>query len=232
MTDIKNCLFGEKSTLKMKIRTSTDLLDYISGEWSWRRKELTALRSNIHSSRAFAKNTALRSGIALLYAHWEGFVKNVATAYLELVSRQKLPYGSLKDNFWAIAIKNELNSFEESKKASIHNRIVYDIKSMDAVRSSIPYENVIKTNSNLKSDIFVEIMSAIGLDYSYFESDFQMLDSVLLEMRNKIAHGDNAAISLDEVRFDEIYDIIIKMMETFRAEVENAAVNKSYLRTN
>lgn len=216
----------------MKIRASTDLLEYISKEWSWRRKELTALRSNIHSSRAFAKNTALRSGIALLYAHWEGFVKNVATAYLELVSRQKLPYERLKNNFWAIAIKNELNSFEESKKASIHNKIVCNIKAMGAVKSSIPYENVIKTNSNLKSDIFVEIMSVIGLEYSHFESDFQMLDSVLLEMRNKIAHGDNAVISLDEMRFDEIYDVIIKMMEMFRTEVENAAIRKSYLRTN
>lgn len=216
----------------MKIRASTDLLEYISEEWSWRRKELTALRSNIHSSRAFAKNTALRSGIALLYAHWEGFVKNVATAYLELVSRQKLPYERLKNNFWAIAIKNELNSFEESKKASIHNKIVCNIKAMGAVKSSIPYENVIKTNSNLKSDIFVEIMSVIGLEYSHFESDFQMLDSVLLEMRNKIAHGDNAVISLDEMRFDEIYDVIIKMMEMFRTEVENAAIRKSYLRTN
>lgn len=216
----------------MKIRASTDLLEYISEEWSWRRKELTALRSNIHSSRAFAKNTALRSGIALLYAHWEGFVKNVATAYLELVSRQKLPYERLKNNFWAIAIKNELNSFEESKKASIHNKIVCNIKAMGAVKSSIPYENVIKTNSNLKSDIFVEIMSVIGLEYSHFESDFQMLDSVLLEMRNKIAHGDDAVISLDEMRFDEIYDVIIKMMEMFRTEVENAAIRKSYLRTN
>lgn len=216
----------------MKIRTSTDLLDYISEEWSWRRKELTTLQSNIHSSRAFAKDIALRSGIALLYAHWEGFVKNVATAYLEYVSRQKLPYGDLKDNFWALAIKNDLKSFDESKKASLHNRIVAEIKSMDSEKSSIPYENVIKTNSNLKSDIFVEIMSAIGLDYSSFENDFNMLDSVLLEMRNKIAHGDNAAISLDEIRFNEIYSIIIKMMEAFRTDVENAAVNKCYLRTN
>lgn len=76
----------------MKIRTLNDLQDMIDAEMAWRKKELYALKSNIQSSRAFAKETALRSGIALLYAHWEGAIKNIAYYYLIFVSYQKIPY--------------------------------------------------------------------------------------------------------------------------------------------
>lgn len=68
----------------MKIRTIDELQDYVDKEMSWRRKELSAVKSNIFAAKEFAKNTALRSGIAMLYAHWEGMIKNIATAYLVL----------------------------------------------------------------------------------------------------------------------------------------------------
>ena len=76
----------------MKIRTIDELQDYIDREMSWRRKELSAIKSNIFVARKFAKNTALRSGIAILYAHWEGMVKNIAMGYLSYVSNQRLKY--------------------------------------------------------------------------------------------------------------------------------------------
>lgn len=60
----------------MKIRTIDELQDYVDKEMSWRRKELSAIKSNIFVAKEFAKNTALRSGIAILYAHWEGMIKN------------------------------------------------------------------------------------------------------------------------------------------------------------
>ena len=44
----------------MKIRTEEEFQDYLDKETSWRKKELTAVKANIASSRKFAKNTALR----------------------------------------------------------------------------------------------------------------------------------------------------------------------------
>ena len=80
----------------MKIRTENDLQDAIDSELAWRKRELSAVRSNIASARKFAKDTAIRAGIALLYAHWEGSIKNVAAYYLEYVATLKLPYRQLK----------------------------------------------------------------------------------------------------------------------------------------
>ena len=213
----------------MKIRTIDELQDYIDKEHSWRRKELTTIKSNIFVSRSFAKNTALRSGIALLYAHWEGMIKNVATAYLSYVSAQKLYYRDLKNNFWSIVLKNNLEAFDDTRKSSKHNRIVRNIRNMGDQKANIPYEDIIKTKSNLNSSIFKEIMETIGLDYSQYEGNFKLLDEVLLKMRNEIAHGEKPEyMDLDEERFNEIYDKITNMMNMFNTQIINAACLKEF----
>ena len=215
----------------MKIRTIDELQDYIDKELSWRRKDLSAIRSNIFEARKFAKDAALRAGIAMLYAHWEGFIKNIATAYLSYVSLQKKYYYELKENFLAISVKNSLREFDETKKSSRHNSIIKDIRQLEKKRSNIPYENIIKTNSNLNSVIFMEIMETIGLDYSKYESNFKLIDEVLLKMRNEIAHGEKVEyIDLDQDRFDEIYGKVVGMINLFSIQVSNAASQKEYLK--
>ena len=213
----------------MKIRTIEEFQDYVDKEYSWRRKELSAIKSNIFEARAFAKSTALRSGITLLYAHWEGIIKNIATAYLSYVSLQRLYYRDLKNNFWSIAIKSDLISFDETRKSSRHNLIVSKIRTMENQRSNVPYEDIIKTKSNLNSDVFIEIMETIGLDYFPYEGNFKLLDEVLLKMRNEIAHGEKPEyIDLDEKRFDEIYEKITGMMDVFVNQVLNAVYLKEF----
>lgn len=213
----------------MKIRTKEEFQDAVDNETSWRKKELSAINSNIVSARKFTKNTALRSGIALLYAHWEGLIKNVASYYLSYVSFQNLTYAELKPNFLAVSIKEGLKSFDSSNKASIHNYIVRSVKIKEQEKTKIPYENVIKTNSNLNSSVFIEIMETIGLDYSQYQSSFNMLDEVLLKMRNEIAHGEKTeSISLDQDRFEEIYSVITELMNKFVTQITNAVYLENY----
>ena len=214
----------------MKIRTEEEFQDAVDKETSWRKKELSALKSNIASARNSAQETALRAGIALLYAHWEGLVKNTASYYLCYVSFQRKTYGELKLNFLALSIKEELKYFDSSNKASIHNRIVADVRGLENRSSKIPFDGIIKTNSNLNSEVFVEIMETLGLNYDQYKCDFVLLDSTLLKMRNEIAHGEHVEyISLDKNRFDEIYDRITGMMNKFVSQVSNAVILKEYL---
>lgn len=213
----------------MKVRTVNDLQDLIDEEMSWRKKELSAIRANIKTSRSFAKDTAIRAGITLLYAHWEGAIKNIAEYYLCYISTLKLPYNELNNNFLAVSVKNELQTFIETNKSTQHKRIVDSIFSMQSQSSKIPYVGIIKTNSNLNSTIFVEIMTLIGLDYCRYESSFKLIDEVLLKMRNGIAHGEKLElIDLDEERFDEIYIIITGLISDFSNQVSNYASQKLY----
>ncbi|MCU6720229.1 MAE_28990/MAE_18760 family HEPN-like nuclease [Porcipelethomonas ammoniilytica] len=217
----------------MKIRTINNLQDAIDSEMAWRKKELSALKSNIQSSRSFAKETALRAGIALLYAHWEGAIKNIAYYYLVYVSFQKVPYNKLKNNFLAVTLKQKLLQFEETNKTTLQTAIINSIFEISNEPSQIPTEKIISTNSNLNSAIFNEIMCTIGLKTDYYEQSYKMIDEVLLNMRNNIAHGERLEnIDLDEKRYNEIHDIIFDLINHFSVQVLNAACLNIYLAEN
>lgn len=215
----------------MKIRTINDLQDAIDAEMAWRKHELSTIRENVASARKSAKDTAIRAGIALLYAHWEGAIKNIATFYLEYVAMLKLPYGEIKPNFLAISLKYNLKTFEESNKSTIHTRIVTEVINSRDVKSKIPVDGIIKTNSNLNSEIFVEIMATIGLDCSAYESSYKLIDSILLDKRNKVAHGERIeSLDLDETRYYEIHEKVRNLILQFADQVSNAACLKQYLK--
>lgn len=214
----------------MKIKTILDLQDAIDNEMGWRKKELSAIRANINSSRSFAKETALRSGIALLYAHWEGTIKKIAYFYLVYVSNQKVTYDKLKPNFLALALKRELSELIKTKKVSLHTSFIEKFNQQQNMMAKIPTEGVIDTKSNLNSEVFLEIMCTIGLDQSIYENDFKLIDEVLLNMRNRIAHGEHLdEISLDENRYNEIHIKIFNLINQFSIQVSNAASQKLYL---
>ena len=214
----------------MNLRTLTQLQDAIDSEMAWRRKELFAIKANIKSARKFAKETALRAGIALLYAHWEGAIKNIASHYLIYVSNKRLTYSELKSNFLAISIKADLGVYESTGRASSQTRIIDLVFAKQSEASRIPKKGIIKTNSNLNSKVFAEIMAAIGLDSSVYEVHYKLIDEVLLNMRNKIAHGEKieVALSLDENRYDEIHDQMLDLIDLFSVQVLNAAIMEDY----
>jgi len=214
----------------MKIRTLQELQEKIDYELGWRKRELTTVKFLIKDRRRHAKDTALRSGIALLYAHWEGSIKNLATFYLSYVSNLRLNYNSLKTNFFAIHIKSQINNLKDTNKSTFQTEILNEIFSKYSQKSQIQHEGIIKSASNLNSHIFIEIMSTIGLDHSEYDSFFHLIDDSLLCMRNKVAHGDRLeSLSLDEFRYSEIHEKIINLIEKFANQIFIAAQNKHYL---
>lgn len=215
----------------MKIRTVENLQDAIDADMGWRKRELTAIKANIQAARNFAKDTALRSGIALLYAHWEGAIKNIAYHYLTYVSSLRLPYSELKLNFYAIALRSDVDRFTVTSKASLQTKVVSDVFANYGQTSKIPQEGIIRTNSNLSSQLFVEILHTIGLNIEIYENYFNLIDEVLLGMRNKIAHGERLeSLSLDESRYNEIHNKIFFLIDQFAIQVSNAAITKQYLK--
>lgn len=173
-------------------------------------------------------NALLRSGVALLYAHWEGYIRTAATSYLEFVARQKLTYGELTINFVAIAMKAKLNEVNDTNKATVFTAVTNLILTQVHQTSSIPYEDIISTASNLSSAILREITCLLGLDYSFYETKEVIINEQLLKRRNAIAHGEY--LSLDRDEYQQLHDEILAMMENFRTQVENSACQKLYIR--
>ncbi|MDB9311934.1 MAE_28990/MAE_18760 family HEPN-like nuclease [Spirulina sp. CS-785/01] len=210
----------------MKIRTSEQLTDKLDQELVWRKKELSQLKSLINTTYNPKKKVLLRSGITILYAHWEGFIKVAANSYLEFVAMQRLHYCELTNNFIAVAFKEQLDQAKATNKASLYIECFTFLQNQLSQRSNLPYKNVISTASNLTSSVFKEIVVLLGLDYSFYESKEVLIDEKLLKQRNNIAHGNY--LEIDNESYNELHKEIIIIMDTFRNEIENYAVTEQY----
>ena len=217
------------------IRTLIDLNECLSTDLAWRKKELSLLKGLIET-KSFDKskrNVLIRSGITLLYAHWEGYIKCAASAYLEFVSnvarRENLKYRDLAYNFIAIAMKSELNEASSTNQSTIHNKVVqFLIKGMHE-RANIPTQDIIQTGSNLSSKVLYQILSVLGIDYKPYEIEQVLIDKKLLQKRNMIAHGEY--LDTDGESYQELHEKIISMMNLFKDQVENNAAQKLYLQS-
>ncbi|MEO1428120.1 MAG: MAE_28990/MAE_18760 family HEPN-like nuclease [Cyanobacteria bacterium J06632_19] len=213
----------------MKLRTAEQLSDKLANELAWRKKELSDIKSLIETKFSLAKHNALiRSGICLLYAHWEGFVKIAGNSYLEYVRMQKLSYEKLANNFLALAMKEKLDEAKETNKPSLYIPVCDFFLDELNQRCELP-KDVISTASNLSSEIFKEITHVLGIDFSPYSTKSVLIDTKLLKARNEIAHGEYSLF--DKEQYIELHEEIIAMLDIFRNQIENAAINKHYLRS-
>jgi len=216
----------------MTIRTLEQLDDYLSEEIIWRKKELSILRSIIESEKPQKdkQNVLIRSGITVLYAHWEGFIKSASSAYLEFVAMKRLPYSDLTANFIALCIKSKLKTALKSNKASVYAKIAEFFLTGISKKSKIPFKKSIDTKSNLSSKLFKEIVYTLNLDYSCYILKEKLIDKKLLKSRNEIAHGQYLFMNVGD--YMELFNEIIILIGTFRNQIINSACTEAYCRSS
>jgi hypothetical protein len=211
-----------------KIRTIEELQQVLDTEMIWRKRELTLVKSLIteKSSSSEAINFHIRSGIALLYAHWEGFIKAAGAAYLTYIASQRLTYLDLANNFVAVAARKLLNDVKDSNKIVAYTKVVERFTSGLHERCNLPTE--IETRSNLSTEVLKDIIYTLGFDYGEYEINAKLIDETLLKTRNSIAHGQYLTIDIDE--FIGLHKDIIGLMELFSNQISNAASMRAYKR--
>lgn len=215
----------------MKIKKLEKLQDLLDKDMVWRRKELIDIKLLIDSTQ---NPTLCRAGIALLSAHFEGFIKQAANYYVVYVASQNIILENLRTNFAAIYLKNTFYPCTESEKTTVYKKAIdtfitkYKTRSFKVKYS--PDNPVISTESNPSSSVVKEIFATIGLDFSPYETKTHYIDSDLLRNRHGIVHGENLRINISE--FNSTFKIIIDIMEQFSKQVLDAAINKDYLQKN
>lgn len=210
------------------IRSKEELIDRVAEERAWRIREISELKNIVESNTTSStrRRVVCRSGVALLYAHWEGFVKKAGTYFLDFVASQRLTIKELKGNFVTIALRGRIDQASQAKKYSAFEELTNYIRDNQESRARIPYKNVVNTESNLSSSVLKEICWCVGIDYSLYSTKEKFIDSKLVARRNHVAHGE--AIELSEEDFLELADEVVGLIETFRNQLENATVNESY----
>ena len=91
--------------------------------------------------------------------------------------------------------------------------------------SNIPTKNIIQTKSNLRYNVFEEIIFVLDLDISKF-SMYQSLIDDLVDSRNNIAHGDYLRVQYSA--YESMHLDIQLLMELLKNELENAAITETF----
>ncbi len=212
----------------MKIRSVDELEQFFDAESSWRKKELTTLKLTIDSSRKHVQAVLLRAAIPILYAHWEGLLKQLSIAMLTYIVSKGYRYNQLQDNFHAFAILEHYNGQFPAKRFDALVNVISK-ESIDLSKSmKINPEKYIDTKSNLNSEILKDITIKLGISYEPYILKEKFIDESFLGVRNAISHGEKRTIKIDE--FKVLYQEINNLMEVFKSQLLNQVFQESYLR--
>lgn len=209
-----------------KIHTVNQLQDFLDAEIGWRMKEIANLKTAVTQASSLSEATVVRAGLALLYGHWEGFVKNSVTAYLNFVNCQGLRYNELQSCFVVFGLKKSLHEAILSRKSATTITAVDFLLNEMGERAQLKIDSAIDTESNLSSAVFHNILRSVGLDPSNYETKAHLIDESLLKRRNNIAHG--AYLDVAAADWRQLADEIITMLRQLKTEIENAVALSSF----
>lgn len=207
-----------------KVYTFDNLSHLIDEDYAWRRKELQIIKDQIPNNSGPKQNAALRFCVPILYAHWEGFVKKSCELYLEFVANKYLKHNELKPQFIALSLTKKLGNLEIKNLEEKTKTVAFLLDEIDK-NSNIMTKNVIQTRSNLRYNVFQEILFIIGIDESIFSSKKSLIDD-LVDARNNIAHGDYLRVQLSTYQLLHIDTQLL--MEKLKTEIENSALMELY----
>lgn len=212
----------------MKARSAEELYDALSSDLAWRKKELTVFHSSIDRADQRVRPALLRASVALLYAHWEGYVRTAATCYLQYLSRLRLSISQLRPELAALVLRRHLSEFIQTNRPALHASLVQTIRDKANEIARIPTsKDAIRTGANLNFRQLQDVLTSIGCDCTRYEEYADLIDEQLLGTRNRVVHGEGDYIRLPE--WDELRSSIVWLMDDITTQILNSAVEKSYL---
>lgn len=209
---------------------SLDLLEAeLTRDLKWRVQEMWVFGNLLKGARVHEKPALLRGSLALIYAHWEGYIKSAGSSYLEYISLKGLRLEQLRPELAAVALRGDITSLSTSKNSEDHTALISKLWLESNQKALLPYKRTtIRTQANLKFKLFTSIMHSLGLSADEWKGYELLIDEKLLGSRNEISHGEKEHIESDS--WLVVRDAVELILKQVRDAVVNAAATQAYLR--
>ncbi len=221
-------------------------IDSLDKDLAWRKKEISELLI-LCSQHGY--QSLIKSLLLMLYAHWEGFIRNSSKLYLFHVSAMAVNLDELTINFNTISLKSLIKACQASSDTSnLKNEMDFlnSFVSSRAEKFFLPEgftkdknKSVINTQDNVNPEVFTNICKIVGMhDRPCLTPKKQYFDTTFINSRNAISHGSkvlldgNNAFDLDLAELVKLKEIILIVMSHFQDDLKEYAINKYYLETN
>jgi hypothetical protein len=212
-----------------RIRTPAHLQAELDDEFSWRVQELHNMKEAVAQRRDLIQSTLLRAAIPILYAHWEGFIKNGASIYAIYLSNQGLRFSEVLHCFSGLRALGRVREIEGIRRRIFTpSALLQQIYQIPDEAVFLPLQEYISNVGNLNFGMFEQVVQFLGLNTAPYSTREKFIDQSLLEARNTIAHGERA--SIDRAGFEDLLAEVIGLMRHFKNDIENAVATKSYMR--
>lgn len=212
----------------MKVRSAEQLQDMLAADLVWRKQEMANFRSQVAKAEYLIQRSLLRASVALLYAHWEGFVKNSVHAFRCYLAHQKPSYEKLRPEIAAMALRAKLDELGSTTRSKIHTEVISMIRENGSSRAKISTsKDKVDTGSNLNYRRLEDLLVSIGCDCDRYAIHEDLIDAELLGSRNSIVHGEDDYIRLTE--WEDLREIIFGIMGDISNQIVNSAQFKLYL---
>jgi len=212
--------------------TNNDFIESLVEEHiEWRIQELALIKKiYLKLKTEDEKKFFLQSSVPTIYSIWEGFVKSILKSLLKFLDTKNIQPSNISQELlvWSLSekIKN-LKQSEDFKKQMKHSQIL-----LDELDKQVKFSKIkIDTKSNLNDRVLKELCINFGiLDTEDFFSSNELQELFkLVDIRNKIAHGEKNSIVIENLEDIQKYiELVTKLMDNWMNLLDEFLKNEKF----
>lgn len=196
---------------------------------SWRESELAALKILVSSSPkgSTTHNALLRSMLAMLYAHYEGFTKFAWDLYLDELESLNLKRSQLHEQLIKFSFEKQFQKLRGNMSSdSIWTFCTDGFKT--AINEVAIFATKLETDSNLWPNIFEDNATKVNLSCDVLKQNRTAI-KLLVDRRNNIAHGKKLIVN-ELQEYQKFEDAALLIMHELAVCIVDSLDNKLYLK--
>ncbi|SFP99093.1 hypothetical protein SAMN04488506_0205 [Desemzia incerta] len=205
---------------------------------SYRKREISNLSIQIQATDGEIKDSLLRAAFTIIYAHFEGFSVEAIRLFLQHINFKEIPVKSLDYHLQTLHHTKKIIDVKKSTKKRKFNELTTAIllEKNTIFKVEEKDKSIVSAESNLKFDVIEDLLFYLGITTEKFillsdkqsnlSTKQEFIDRSILNVRNKIAHGENVKVSIDE--FEEVKSFILDYMDTLSNYIMDISINETY----